>query len=435
MNLDPAVVGIIAFVVMMIMIMLRCPVYLAMMVCALGGMLLIVSPTMVIKQFTTAPYSTVANYTYAIIPLFTFMGILTEKTGIAEGTFASAQKWLGRSRGGLLKTVVVANAIFGACSGMPTAGTVVFSRLALPSLDKAGYERSNALGCIAASSCLASLIPPSVAIILCCSLTEQSISRALMCGIGGGILTAILFLIAISVVGKVQPSKIPPAEKDKVPMQEKLKSLTLLIPIFALFAIIIIGSYTGFFTATVGGAIGAFVCLIYAMAKKVGWRDLMHYAKEAAIINANFFPLLIAGLIFGRFITLTQLPNAIMGWIAGIDVHRFVIFTVVLIFYIICGCLMDMLAVLLITVPIIYPLLVNLGFDSYALVILLVYVSSIGGITPPVGLGVFMTASSVKVDSGIIFKGIVPYFLALVVSSYLVAFFPQIVNFLPNLLG
>lgn len=435
MSLSPAAVGIAAFLIMMIMIALRCPVYLAMMTCALGGMMLIASPSMVITQFTTAPFSTVANYTYAIIPLFTFMGILTEKTGIAEGTFSAAQKWLGRTRGGLLKTVVVANAIFGACSGMPTAGTVVFSRLALPSLDKAGYERSNALGCIASTSTLASLIPPSVAIILCCSLTEQSVGYSLMCGIGAGVMTCVLFLIAISVVAVVQPHKIPPRDTNKISLKEKLGSLKLLIPIVALFLVIIVGAYTGFFTATVGGAVGAFVCLIYAMCRKVGVKNLLNYAKEAAIINANFFPLLIAGLIFGRFITLTQLPNTIMAWIAGIHVSRFVIFTIVLLFLIICGCLMDMLAVLLITVPIVYPLLVSMGFNTYALVIVLVYVCSLGGITPPVGLGVFMTASSVKVDSGIIFKGIVPYFIVLVISAYLIAFFPQIVTFLPNLLG
>lgn len=435
MQLNPTAVGIIAFVIMIAMIMLRCPVYLAMMVCALGGMMLISSPSMVVTQFTTTPFSTVANYTYAIIPMFTFMGILTEKTGIAEGTFASAQKWLGRTRGGLLKTTVVANTIFGACSGMPTAGTVVFSRLALPSLDKAGYERSNALGCISATATLASLIPPSVSIILCCSLTDQSISRALMCGIGAGILTTILFILCIDVIARVRPGKIPPAATEKVPMVEKLKSLRLLVPIIALFALIIGGSYTGFFTATTGGAIAAFVCMIYAMVRKVGVKNLLQYAKEAAIINANFFPLLIAGTIFGRFITLTQLPSTIMTWITQLNIPVFLVFTVVFLFLILCGCLMDMLAVLLITVPIVYPLLTGLGFDSYALVIFLVYVCSIGGITPPVGMGVFMTASSVKVDAGIIFKGIVPYFLVLVVSAYLIAFFPQIVNFLPNLLA
>ena len=433
--MSPAVVGIVFFVIMCIMIFLRCPVYLAMMVSAFAGMLLIVTPSMTISQFTSAPFNTTGSYTYAIIPMFTFLGILTEKTGIAEGTFTAAGKWLGRSRGGLLKTVVVANGIFGACSGMPTAGTVVFSRLALPSLDKAGYERSNALGAISAASVLASLIPPSVAIILCCSLADQSITRSLMCGIGGGILTMILFILAIDAVALFAPHKIPKPSQEKVPFVEKLKSLKLLLPILALFCIIIIGSYTGFFTATVGGAIGAFVCLVYAMVKKVGFKKLLEYSKEAAIINANFFPLLIAGTIFGRFVTLSQLPDIVMNWIITINASKFLVFTVVLTFYIVCGCLMDMLAVLLITVPIIYPMMVGLGFDPYAMIIVLVYICSIGGITPPVGLGVFMTAASVNVDSKIIFKGIVPYFIALVLSSYLVAFVPQIVNFLPNLMS
>lgn len=435
MNLDPTVVGVVVFVVMCVLIFLRCPVYLAMMSCGLVGLLLISSPTMTINQFTSAPFTTPGNYTYAIIPMFTFLGILTEKTGIAEGTFTAASKWLGRTRGGLLKTVVVANGIFGACSGMPTAGTVVFSRLALPSLDKEGYERSNALGAIASASVLASLIPPSVAIILCCSLADQSITRSLMCGIGGGILTMILFIVSVDVVALIWPEKIPPKSTVKIPMKEKLKSLGLLIPIVALFCIIIVGAYTGFFTATVGGAIGAFVCLIYAMIKKVGIKNLLEYGKEAAVINANFFPLLIAGVIFGRFVALSRLPDTIMNWIVAMNANRFVLFTIVLIFYIICGCLMDMLSVLIITVPIIYPMMVAMGFDPFAMIIVLVYICSIGGITPPVGMGVFMTAASVNVDSKTIFKGVVPYFIALVISSYLVAFVPQIVNFLPNLLS
>ncbi len=435
MNLDPTIVGVVVFIVMCVLIFLRCPVYLAMMVCGLGGLLLISSPSMTFSQFTSAPFNVPGNYTYAIIPMFTFLGILTEKTGIAEGTFTAASKWLGRTRGGLLKTVVVANGIFGACSGMPTAGTVVFSRLALPSLDKNGYERSNALGAIASASVLASLIPPSVAIILCCSLADQSITRSLMCGIGGGILTMVLFILTIDIVAHIWPEKIPPKSTEKVPIIEKLKSLVLLIPIIILFCIIIIGSYTGFFTATVGGAIGAFVCLIYAMVRRVGIRKLLEYGKEAAIINANFFPLLIAGVIFGRFVALSQLPDTIMNWIVGMNTNRFLLFTLVLAFYILCGCLMDMLSVLIITVPIIYPMMCSMGFDPYAMIIVLVYITSIGGITPPVGMGVFMTAASVNVEARTIFKGIIPYFIALVVSSYLVAFFPQIVNFLPNLLS
>ena len=433
--MNPTTVGVVVFVVMCVMIFLRCPVYLAMLVCGLAGMLCIVTPSMTISQFTSAPFTTPGNYTYAVIPMFTFLGILTEKTGIAEGTFTAASKWLGRSRGGLLKTVVVANGIFGACSGMPTAGTVVFSRLALPSLDKNGYERSNALGAIASASVLASLIPPSVAIILCCSLADQSITRSLMCGIGGGILTMVLFILAIDFVALAWPHKIPPKSEERVAMKEKLKSLALLVPILALFAIIIIGAYTGFFTATVGGAVGAFVCMVYAMVKRCGWKNFVEYAKDAALINANFFPLLIAGVVFGRFVALSRLPDTIMAWIVAMHVNKFILFTVVLIFYIVCGCLMDMLSVLIITVPIIYPMMVAMGFDPYAMIIVLVYICSIGGITPPVGMGVFMTAASVNVESRIIFKGIVPYFIALVLSSYLVAFVPQIVTFLPNLLS
>ncbi len=433
--MNPTVVGIIAFLVMMLLIILKCPIYMAMLICSFGGLMAIASPSMVATQFVGSPFSTTANYGYAIVPLFTFLGLLTEKTGIAEGAFQAAQTWLNRSRGGLLKTVVVANGIFGACSGTPTTGTVVFSRMALPALRKSGYGDSTSLGCIASAACLASIIPPSSMIITNCMLTNNSISYSLMCGVGAGILTIVVFFLVIDGIAIFRPKEIPPREKEKTPLKLKLKALTLLIPIFALFAIIIIGSYVGFFTATVGGAFGAFVCLVYAAVKRIGWKELFKAARDAAIINAGFFPLMIAGLLFGRFVALTQIPNTLMNWILTLHAPTIVIFTVIMIFYIICGMLMDMVPVSLITVPILYPVLVGLGFNPNCIVILLVFISSMGGITPPIGLGVFMTSLTTGVDSSKIFKGVWPYFFVLLISAYLIAFIPQICTFLPDLLA
>lgn len=176
---NAAIIGILAFVVMIVLIFLKVPVFLAMIMTSVGGMLLIVKPTMLLTQFTQDPFSTAASYTYALLPLFAFMGVLLDRTGIAEGTFTATQSWLGNFRGGMLSTVIVANTIFGAYSGNPTAGCVVFSRMAMPSLDKSGYDRSNALACIATSASLSSLIPPSSCILLCCMLTDLSITRGM----------------------------------------------------------------------------------------------------------------------------------------------------------------------------------------------------------------------------------------------------------------
>lgn len=432
---NAALVGVIAFLVMMVLIFLRFPVFLAMIVCSVGGMLFIVNPTMVITQFTQGPFSTAASYTFALLPLFAFMGVLLDKTGIAEGTFTATQCWLGNFRGGLLSTVVVANTIFGACSGNPTAGCVVFSRMALPSLDKNNYDRSNALACIATSASLSSLIPPSSCILICCMLTDLSISKGLMSGLGGGIVLTALLLICVQITA-LFTKKIPKAEKTKISMSKRISSLRLLIPIVVLFCVIIIGAYAGFFTATVGGAIGAAVVSIYALfIKRMPLKEYFNCAVESVVLNSNMFALLLAGTMFGRFITLTRLPDALIKLISDLNAPVIVVFTLVVIFYFVAGAVMDIMSCMLITVPIIYPILISLGFDPYAILIFLVIMINLGSISPPIGMGVFVSAQAVNVDPKVIFKGIWPYCLVNVACAYVIAFVPQIVNFLPNILA
>ena len=423
-----------AFALMVILIFLDCPVVVAMFVTAIGGMLFITKPEMVLTQLTTTPFTTAASYTYAILPLFGLMGVLSEISGIAEGTFTASEKWLGNTKGGLLSTVVVANTIFGACSAVPTAGCIVFAKMAYPTLKKAGYEKSNALACITCASTQASLIPPSATLMLCCMITNLGINRGLMCGFGSGILMCILFLIAIQIVARVT-NKIPNVEKVKIPLREKLLAFRFLIPVIALFCIIIVGSYVGFFTTTVGGAVGTFAICVYCLFKRIPIKRVLKAGLEAIAINANVFPLLLAGTVFGRFVTMSRLPNICINLITSAHVAPMLLFTLILIFYLVAGCLMDVVSAILITVPIVFPVLTSVGFDPYALVIVLVLVANMGAITPPIGMGVFITANTIKEDPMTIFKGIVPYFVLMVVAAYLIVLFPQIATFLPDLLA
>ena len=431
--MSPTLIGVIAFVVMIILIFLRVPIFMAMILCSLGGLLLVASPQMVITQFTTAPFTTAASYTFALLPLFAFMGVLLDKTGIAEGTFSATQKWLGNRRGGLLSTVVVANTIFGACSGNPTAGCVVFSKMALPSLEGDGYDKGNALACIATASSLAALIPPSSSILICCMLTGLSINRGLMCGIGAGLLMTVLLLICIQVIAAVT-KKIPPKHAVKYSVKEKLTSLRLLIPIALLFVIIIVGAYAGWFTATVGGAIGAAVVTIYALAiKRIPVKEIFKCAEESIIINCNLFPMLLGGTLFARLVTLTRIPDNLISFISNVHAPLIVVFTLIVIFYYVAGAVMDIMSCMFITVPIVYPVLTAMGLDPYAILIFLVIMINLGSISPPIGMAVFVSSQAVNVDPKEIFKGIWPYCLVNIACAYLVGLVPQIVNFLPNL--
>ena len=264
-----ALVGLMGFVFMLLLFFMGAPIFVSMLVSSFVGLWAIGGWTMVQTQFTSAPLSLAASYTYAVLPLFMLVGVMAGETGIAEGAYLSLKNWMGRRRGGLLNATIVANTVFGACSAVPTAGNIVFTKIALPELDKAGYDKSNALACITGAGCLASLIPPSIAIVNFSVLNDLSISRALSAGVCAGVITTIVMIIMVKIVSIAKPSTVPAPSAERVPWKVKLSGLKLLVPIVALFAIIMGGTFTGAFTATVGGAVAAAVITIYALAKKM----------------------------------------------------------------------------------------------------------------------------------------------------------------------
>lgn len=276
--MEPWLIGIIFFFVMMFFVFIGVPIFISMLVAAFSGFITLYNGdlTMVYTQFTSAPFNLGANYNYAVLPMFMLLGALTGETGIAEGAFSSLKSFLGRIRGGLLYTVIGANAVFGACSGSSVAGNIVFGKLAMPELEKAGYSKKYSLGCITASGALSTLIPPSMGIIMFCLIAPSpliykgesvnlSVGSALMGGIGPGILTAFALGLTVYFIGKFKEGTLPPGGETKTTLSTKLKSLKLLIPILCLFDLIIGGTFSGWFTATVAGAIGATVVCIYAV--------------------------------------------------------------------------------------------------------------------------------------------------------------------------
>lgn len=434
-----AAIGLITFLAMMVLVFLGVPVFVSMLLAAFGGFLWYAGgdPTIMMTKFLTAPFDLGANYNYAVLPLFMLVGSLAAETGIASDAFKSMKLWLGRVKGGLLFTTIAANAVFGACSGSSIAGNVVFGRLAMPELKKAGYSEQYSLGCIAASGALSTLIPPSMGIIMFCLIAPMTLSvgTALMCGIVPGILTALLLGVTVRLIGAAKRGTIPDASKEKVPMREKLKSLRLLIPILCLFCVIIGGTFAGLFPATVGGAIGAMAVCIYALCKRVPLKRLLACIRDAAVMEAGIFLIIIAGQIFGSFIALTGLADVLAGAIASVHAPRFIIFLLVVVLYIFCGCVMDIISIIIITVPVVFPVLTSLGYSPYVLIITLCLMSEIAGLTPPIGMNVFATANALRVSPSTIFKGVVPYVLCEFLVVILLALFPDLVLWLPRLLG
>lgn len=446
--MTPFTIAIIVFLILMAMIFLGIPVFVAMMICAFGGLIWIKggNPVMAMSIFTQTPFASSASFNYAVIPLFMIVGTLADITGIAEGAFASMRAWLGRVKGGMLFTVVGANAVFGACSGSSVAGSVVFGKMAMPELRKLGYDESYSMGCICASGALSSLIPPSMSIIMFCLLAPSpvsfnghnltmSVGTALTCGIIPGILTAILLCVTVRIIGRVKKGSIPQPAGEKIPMREKLRSLRFLIPILLLFCLIIGGTMLGWFPATIGGAIGAVAIIVYAIAKRIPFKRILDCVMEAAVMEGAIFLIILSGSIFSSFISVSGLASYLARVIANVNAAPFLIYTLVIIFYIFCGCVMDILSIIIITVPVVLPVLCGLGFNPYMLVITLCFMTEIASITPPIGMNVFTTANALRTSPAKIFKGVLPYFLCELAAVFILALLPQLVTFLPSAMG
>jgi tripartite ATP-independent transporter DctM subunit len=441
-------IAIIMFLVLMVMIFLGIPVFVSMMFCAFVGLIWIFGGnlTMAVTTFTQTPFTATASFNYAVMPLFMIVGTLAGVTGIAEGAFTSVRAWLGRVRGGMLYTVIGANAVFGACSGSSVAGSVVFGKMALPELRRYHYDESISMGCICASGALSSLIPPSMSIIMFCLLAPSpvqynghgitmSVGTALTCGIIPGILTAIALCVTVRIVGYVKKGSIPDQKGDKIPLKEKLKSIKFLLPILLLFCLIIGGTMLGWFAATVGGAIGAVAIIIYAIVKRVPFKRVLECMMEATIMEGGIFLIILSGSIFSKFISVSGLASSLAKSIANVNAPPFLVFTLVVIFYIFCGCVMDIISIIIITVPVVFPVLCGMGFNPYVLVITLCFMTEIASITPPIGMNVFTVANALRTSPAKIFKGVLPFFLCELIMVFILAAIPQLVTFLPSLMN
>lgn len=435
--MTPTAIGILVFLAMIILIIMGVPIFLSMMVTCFVGFCLIGGLPMAISQFTTAPLAVGADYSYAVLPLFMLIGTLAGVTGIAEGAFSSLQKWLGRVRGGLLYTLVLANAAFGACSGISTAGSITFATLALPEMDKAGYNRKISMGAICGSGILSTLIPPSIGIIMICVIMNNlSIGTALNYGLSCGILLIVIMCIGVFFYVRIRPDKVPStANMPKVSMKEKLVSLKHLLPIVFVLLLIIGGTMLGWFAATVAGAVASVALVIYALVKRVPIKDILHCIWDAAVVNAGFFPIIVAGSMFSRFVSTTGIVTAVANFIAQLNVPAYVVFLVVVAFYLFCGCVMDIMSIVTITVPIVLPLLTGLGYNEYIVCVLLVFMCDMAGLTPPIGMNVFAVSNALRVSPSEIFGGVTPFFLMDLAAVLIIGAFPQIIMWLPALSG
>jgi tripartite ATP-independent transporter DctM subunit len=425
-------IGVACFAGMLALLSIGIPIYIAMLLPSVVGLWLIGGYPFVMGQAAIAPYSITSDYTFAVVPMFLLMGILAGESGIAEGAYLSMKNWVSRMRGGLLMATVISNAIFGAVSGVTLASNAIFAKIATPELNKYGYNRSISTGCIAAASVLSVLIPPSIPIVIYSILTDISIGKALLAGIIPGIILTVALCLTVWLIGIIKPGQIPAADLQ-ISWRERLSSLKLLGPILVIFLLIMGGMFAGFFSSTVAGAAGAFCILLYSLVRRLGKTRILGSFREAVLTSASVFIILIAGFIFSRLMALSGLATSLVVWTQALHLPPIIILSIIIILFIILGGPLENITILIITLPIVFPLITSLGFNPYAFCIANVLLGQIASLSPPVGMSVFVTASAANVPPGEVFKGSWPFLVVEVIMVWVIMLVPALSTWLPNM--
>ncbi|HSW56869.1 MAG TPA: TRAP transporter large permease [Dehalococcoidales bacterium] len=386
----------------------------------------------------TVPYNTWANYNFSVIPLFVLMGEFCFRSKISTDLYTAAYKFLGGLRGGLAMATVGACAAFAAVSGSSIATAATMGTVALPEMKKRNYDMSLATGSVAAGGTLGILIPPSVILVVYGMLTMQSIGTLFLAGFVPGVLQAILFILLIAFICWRNPSLGPGAERFG--WKEKFLSLRSAWIVVLLFVIVIGGIYAGWFSPTEGAGVGAAVAFIFALARRtMGWKGFRAALLETARTSGMIFFIMCGAMILGYFFAITRLPHEFATMVSGFELNPYVIWILIIILYLVLGCLMDTMAMVLLTVPIIFPLMcgpAGLGFDPIWFGIMVVIVAETGMITPPVGMNLFVIKGMApEVPTIQIYKGILPYVVMNIFILFLYTLVPGIILFLPALLG
>jgi len=392
------------------------------------------SITAAFKLIAMTPYNIGTTYIYSVMPLFIFMGLFASSSGMARSLYETSYKWLGHRRGGLAMATVGACAGFAAICGDSMATAVTMGSVALPEMKKYNYHNGLATGCVAAGGSVGILIPPSSAFIIYGLITDQSIGKLFIAGILPGILLTAIFIITISILCRRNPAYGPAG--PVVPLIEKIKSLKGTWAAGVLFLFVMGGIYKGVFTPTEAGALGSFgVLVIVLTTKKFRWTNLYKALSESLGITGMIFIMFIGAIAFTRFFSITRLPTMLAESIAGLELPRIVILICILVLYIILGCVMNVLPVIILTLPVIFPTVMVLGYDPIWFGVIMILIVQIGVITPPIGMNVFAISGVAKgVPLSTIFRGIMPFWIAMVVAIAILIAFPQIALFLPNLL-
>ncbi len=434
--LDPVSAGLIVTVLLFVALAAGVHIGVALGLGGILGMYLAIGPDAAFGQLATVPFSTTNSFTLAVIPLFILMGSLATQAQLTTDLYRAAYNWLGRLPGGLAMATTLASAAFGAACGSSVVNAAVFTRMALPEMTEFGYDKRLSAGCIAASGTLASLIPPSILMVVYAVITEQSVGTLLIAGLLPGIMSAAIYMGGIYFRAKRNP-ELAPMPDIQITWGERFRSLYGVWGVVFLFLLVIGGIYAGFFTPTYAGAVGAFGAFVIVIGKgRLNRQTLLETFKDAGITTSVIFIIVIGGILFARFLTYTGLVADISTLLLSLQLHPYLYLLSFAAIYLVLGMLIDPIAIMVMTLPVMFPIMTGAGFDPIWLGVISIKLAEISLITPPVGLNVYVvrSASPIPLSLEDVFAGIMPFLLLDVITLGLLIAFPQIVLVLPNLM-
>ena len=421
--MSASLIGLVCIAGMLLLILLRCPVALAMAVTGFLGFSWIVAFEPAVAILETGPFETLSNYGFSPIPMFILMGVFASKARMSAALFSGAKKLFGGWRGGMALAAVTSCGVFSAISGSSLATAASMSRVALPEMRSQGYAPSLAAGTLAAGGTLGIMIPPSIALLLYALITEQSVGQMFVAGIFPGLVGLLLYCITIAIMVARRPDLARPGERTS--LGEKIRGLKGVLPFGGMFAFIIGGIYTGLFTPTEAAAVGAAGTLVIALIRGMTLMQFRDAVEETLLMSAMIFFMIIGAEIFGYFLSVSRISFTLVEYVDSLGLAPYAVLFIVLALYMLLGCVMDSIAMLLLTVPVVFPLIIAAGFDPVWFGIVTVITVELGLITPPVGMNVFVIKTvAPDIPIGDVFRGVFPFVLSDIVRLGLLIVFP-----------
>ncbi|WP_108661317.1 TRAP transporter large permease [Acuticoccus kandeliae] len=430
--MSPVTVGLLGIAALFALLILRTPVAFAMLCVGFFGTWVLSGLRSAGGVVLTESYSSVSNYSLIVVPMFVLLGNVASAAGFSNGLYDAANAWVGRMRGGLASASVIGCAAFSAVSGSSVATAVTIGKVALPQMKRLGYGDALATGSVAAGGTLGFLIPPSTGFVIYAILTEESIGRLFMAGILPGILLAALFMATVWIIATLDPAAGP--RGARVALAERVRLLARAMPLIGVIILSIGGIYAGVFTPVEAAGIGAALVILFALiGRALTFATFREAVLETVRTTAMLYAIVIGANVLNPFFAVTQIPATLGEGLAALGLGAYGTLAMIILAYVVLGMFLDGLSMLVVTIPIVFPVVTGLGFDPVWFGVVAVIVIEMGMITPPVGLNVFVVKGvAADVPLTTVFRGVMPFLLAMIVCLILIIVFPQIALFIPN---